>query len=363
MDIINSIMTKNPCYARYHQAMTPKGLMLHSVGCSQPTATNFIKNWNQASYDRACVHAFIDANTGVIYQTLPWNMRGWHCAGTGNNTHIGVEMCEPAEIKYTGSGSSFVVNDKAKAQAAVKRTYNSAVELFAFLCKSYNLDPMKDICSHSEGHKKGIASNHADPEHLWKQVGLNYTMDTFRAAVKAKMGGTTTTAQKPASTSTASASSPSLDELAKAVLAGTYGNGAVRKQKIDGLYSSGKIKYSYTQIQNRVNEMLGKDKKTTTTTTGQATYTGSSKKIAVAKYQAQKYRGTYRVVARDGLNLRTNAGTKYDKVATMPYNSKCTCYKYYNVASDGSVWLCVDYYASSKVKYTGYCHLGYLSKN
>ena len=42
---------------------------------------------------------FIDANTGDIYQTLPWNHRGWHGGGSSNNTHIGVEMCEPAAIK------------------------------------------------------------------------------------------------------------------------------------------------------------------------------------------------------------------------------------------------------------------------
>ena len=34
---------------------------------------------------------------------------------------------------------------------------------------------------------KGIASNHSDPEHLWKQYGMGYTMNTFRKAVKAAM--------------------------------------------------------------------------------------------------------------------------------------------------------------------------------
>ena len=27
--------------------------------------------------------------------------RGWHGGGSSNNTHIGVEMCEPGCIKYT----------------------------------------------------------------------------------------------------------------------------------------------------------------------------------------------------------------------------------------------------------------------
>ena len=43
---------------------------------------------------------------------------------------------------------------------------------------------MTDIIGHAEGYKKGVASNHADPEHMWKQLGMPYTMDTFRADVK-----------------------------------------------------------------------------------------------------------------------------------------------------------------------------------
>lgn len=193
MKLVESILTKNPCYTAGRK-ITVKGLMLHSVGCSQPKASVFINSWNSPSYNNACVHAFIDGNDATIYQTLPWNHRGWHCGsgnkGSGNNTHIGVEMCEPACIKYTG-GSSFTCSDKATAKAVAKRTYEAAVELFAYLCKKYNLDPTADgvIISHREGHSRGIASNHGDPEHLWKGLSMGYTMDGFRKAVKAVMNG------------------------------------------------------------------------------------------------------------------------------------------------------------------------------
>lgn len=196
MNIIESILTNNPCY-KAGRTITVKGLMLHSVGCSQPKATVFVRNWNKTDYDRACVHAFIDGNTGDVYQTLPWNHRGWHGGGSSNNTHIGVEMCEPATIKYT-KGANFVVNNETDAKAVATRTYKSAVELFAKLCKDFNLDPMGDgvIISHSEGHTKGIASNHADPEHLWKQLKLPYTMDGFRADVKKAMAVSSATDNK-----------------------------------------------------------------------------------------------------------------------------------------------------------------------
>ncbi len=193
MKLVESIMTRSPCHAAGRK-ITVKGLMLHSVGCPQPKASAFINSWNSPAHDSSCVHGFIDGNDGTVYQTLPWNHRGWHCGsgnkGSGNNTHIGVEMCEPACIKYT-AGSNFSCSDMAAAKAVAKRTYEAAVELFAMLCKKYSLNPLADgvIISHREGHSRGIASNHGDPEHLWAQLDMGYTMDGFRKAVKAAMGG------------------------------------------------------------------------------------------------------------------------------------------------------------------------------
>lgn len=202
MKIIESFFTENPCYkanqnpgtdSRYlnFQKNGPQGLMLHSVGFPQPNASAFRSSWNQSTFGRACVHAFIDANDGTIYQCLPWNYRGWHGGGASNNTHIGVEMCEPDCIKYSG-GATFTCSeaDKSRAKKMVTTAYNAAVELFAMLCQKYNLDPMKDgvILSHKEGNHRGIADGHVDPEHLWDQLGMGYTMDGFRKDVSAKMG-------------------------------------------------------------------------------------------------------------------------------------------------------------------------------
>ena len=186
MKITKSILTKNPCY-KAGKTIKVKGLMLHSVGCPQPSAMAFVKSWNTSS-SNVCVHGFIDANTGEIIQTLPWNYRGWHCGGTANGSHIGIEMCEPDCIKYT-SGANLTCSDKNRARNALKTTYNSAVDLFAYLCEKYDLDPLEKgvIISHTEGYKSGVASNHADPTHLWDKLGTGYTMDGFRKDVKAAM--------------------------------------------------------------------------------------------------------------------------------------------------------------------------------
>jgi len=163
-----------------------KGLMLHSVGCPQPKAQPFINNWNKPGA-KACVHAIVEPD-GEVYQLLPWNHRGWHGGGDSNNTHIGVEMTEPDTIRYTGGSSWEETGDGEKTKAHVLATYKHAVELFAYLCNMFSLDPLADgvILSHSEGHKRGIASNHGDVEHLWRKFGL--TMAQFRKDIKTVMG-------------------------------------------------------------------------------------------------------------------------------------------------------------------------------
>ena len=206
MKIVEYFSTNNDCYrkninkvdSRYTNFQTngPSGLMLHSVGCPQPNAEVFAKSWNRSGYEVA-VHGVLQAD-GTVYQCLPWNFRGWHAGGAANNTHIGVEMTEPDCIKYTG-GSNFTCSNVARAKEQVAGTYKVAVELFAYLCKKYNLDPTKDgvIISHKEGCARGLASNHGDPEHLWNQLGMGYTMDGFRKDVKAAMGGTSTPTPVP----------------------------------------------------------------------------------------------------------------------------------------------------------------------
>lgn len=190
MKIKKTLCKNNPCY-KTGRKITVNGLMLHSVGCPQPKASVFVSTWDRADAS-VCPHAVIDGNDGTIYKTLPWEHRGWHCgsgvSGSANNTHIGVEMCEPSCIRYT-SGSSFTCYNTEDARAVAKKTYKSAVALFAKLCRKYGLNPLSEgvIISHREGCARGISSNHGDPEHLWNGLGLSYTMDGFRKDIKKKM--------------------------------------------------------------------------------------------------------------------------------------------------------------------------------
>lgn len=182
-NIIESFATKNKCY----QAATPlypRGIMLHSIGCPQPNASVMARSFNlyQPGGQSVCVHAFAQAD-GTVYQTLPWEMRGWHCGGAANASHIGIEMTEPS------AGMT-----RSEAAEQIAGTYHTAVELFAALCKQYGLDPEQDgvIIGHAEGHRRGVASNHADPELLWRTYDMGYTMDGFRADVVEAMAAKNT---------------------------------------------------------------------------------------------------------------------------------------------------------------------------
>ena len=178
MQIIEALTTKNKCY-QAATPLTPRGIMLHSVGTPQPSSAVFARSFNQYQPGgvSVCVHAFAQAD-GTVYQTLPWEMRGWHCGGSANSTHIGVEMTEPSE------GMT-----RSEAAEQIAGTYRTAVELFAALCKQYELDPSQDgvIIGHAEGHRRGVASNHADPELLWRTYDMGYTMDGFRRDVAEAM--------------------------------------------------------------------------------------------------------------------------------------------------------------------------------
>ena len=186
MRLYKALLTRNDCYLR-GRTIRPRGVMVHSTGANNPYLRRYIapddgrlgtpspRHWNQGGVG-ACVHAMIGrlADGSVCaYQTMPWNMRGWHCGRSGNDTHIAFEICE----------------DRLTDEGYFRATYQAAVELTAYLCKLYHLDPQADgvVLCHSEGYQRGIASNHADVLHCWRRYGVS--MDDFRAAVAAAMKG------------------------------------------------------------------------------------------------------------------------------------------------------------------------------
>lgn len=188
------ILTNNDCY-KANRTIQVKGIMVHSTGANNPKVSRYVpgddeigrnlynnhlnfsnEEW-KAKYSQPldkCVHAFVgkfaDGKVGTV-QTLPWNRRGWHAGGSANNTHIGFEICE----------------DALTDASYFKSVYQESVELVAMLCSQFDLDPLKDgvIICHSEGHARGIASNHADVLHWFPKHGKS--MADFRQDVAGQL--------------------------------------------------------------------------------------------------------------------------------------------------------------------------------
>lgn len=186
MEIRQLFFKNNNCY-KADKWIKVKGILIHSTGAPNPNLRRYIgpddgvvgpntsnNHWNVPNLP-VCVHGFIgkDKNGKVrVYQTLPWNMRGWHGAsgknGSVNNTHTSFEICE----------------DGLKDPVYFNAVYNKAVELCVFLCGKFNLTENNILC-HSEAHALGLASNHADVMHWFPRFNKN--MDIFRNDVGLKL--------------------------------------------------------------------------------------------------------------------------------------------------------------------------------
>ena len=186
MRLERQLLTQNDC-CQAGRTIRPKGVMVHSTGADNPWVSRYVpgdevlgrntagNHWNRPGLDK-CVHAFVgrfaDGGVGTV-QTLPWTMRGWHAGGGANNTHIGFEICE----------------DGLEDSEYFRAVYREAVELAAYLCRMYGLDPAAEgvVLCHQEGYRRGIASNHADVLHWFPRLGK--TMEDFRSDVAREMKG------------------------------------------------------------------------------------------------------------------------------------------------------------------------------
>lgn len=86
----------------------------------------------------------------------------------------------------------------------------------------------------------------------------------------------------------------------------------------------------------------------------QATQTGTAK-VEAARLYNKAHARAYTVTANDGLNMRAGAGTNKAILATLKKGTTFRCYGYYNIQTDGTVWL----YGVADGK-TGYCSKAYL---
>ena len=184
--IIQYYQTQNDCYKK-GRTIQVKGIQVHSSGANNPNLRRYVgpddgrlghnpnnNHWNKPGLDK-CANAWIGKlsdGSVATYQCLPWDMRCWLSGsgpkGNGNDSMVGFEIAE----------------DGLTNKDYFNEVYQAAVELCTLICQMFGLDPLGDgvILGHYEMHKRGIASNHADPEHWFVKFGKS--MDTLRADVK-----------------------------------------------------------------------------------------------------------------------------------------------------------------------------------
>lgn len=187
--------------------MTVKGILTHSTGCNNPLISRYVQpgkedpnydyfmkllgrnkannSWNQIEH-QAGLNAWIGKladGTVTTVQTMPWNYRPWGCGagnrGSCNNGFIQWECCE----------------DNLNNPYYFQLVYNESVELCAYLCTKYNIDPfgfttvsgvrVPTITCHYEASQYGLAICHADVFHWWPKYGKY--MDEYRQDIYSKM--------------------------------------------------------------------------------------------------------------------------------------------------------------------------------
>lgn len=203
------------------EAVPIKGVLIHSTGANNPTLKRYVQpddnvadrdkllellgknlynnDWNHI-YHEAGVHGWIGklANGDVTsVQAGPWDRKAWGCGkgkyGSCNDGWIQYEICE----------------DGLTDKTYFDKVYQEAVELTAYLCKLYKLDPhgkvtycgvknVPVILCHQDSYQYGLGCNHGDVLHWFPKFGKS--MDDFRNDVAALMNASGDSVIDPAPT-------------------------------------------------------------------------------------------------------------------------------------------------------------------
>lgn len=222
LSIFQSLVPKEKWDIKCPYAMKPEYIVVHNTA-NDASARNEIaymtRNNNEVSF-----HYAVDDKE--VIQGIPDNRNAWHAGdgayGTGNRKGIAIEICfsESGGMKF----------DKAEQNAA---------ELIAMKMKEYNI-PLSKVKRHYDFATDKKRCPHRTMDKGWER---------FLTMVQKAYDGS-----KPASKPTAKPKptvKKTVEQIAKEVLAGKWGNGDTRKQK---LKTAG---YDYNAVQAKVNEMCG----------------------------------------------------------------------------------------------------------
>lgn len=236
MKIIKNLVPESKYSIKCPYPMTPTRIVVHNTA-NDASAKNevayMVRNNNQVSF-----HYAVD--DVEVVQGIPENRNAWHSGdggkGKGNREGIAIEIC------YSKSGGEKFT----KAEA-------NAVELIVDILKRYGWGVDK-VTKHQDYNKKYCPHR-----------TLDLGWDRFIKMIDAKLNPVVV--------------SKSIEEIAREVIAGKWGNGDARKTN---LTNAG---YNYSEVQAKVNELVnGKATPKPTPTTAKKTNEQIAKEVIQGKW-------------------------------------------------------------------------------
>lgn len=253
MDTVKNLVAPAKYSIKCPYTMIPEYITIHNTYNDAPAANEIaymISNNNKVSF-----HVAVDDKEAI--QGIPFDRNSWNAgdggSGTGNRKSIAIEIC------YSKSGGERF--DKAFA---------NAVEVTAQLMKQFNI-PASKIMYHKNWSGKYC------PHRL---LDRGITVEKFRELAQAKYNemyreveykmyvkidvkdkeqaekliqllktAEVVEVEKPTPAPAPTPAKKSVDEIAKEVINGNWGNGADRKKRLEA------AGYNYAEVQKRVNAL------------------------------------------------------------------------------------------------------------
>lgn len=272
MNIVKMEMPQNMYSTKCPHTMTPTRIVVHNTA-NDASARNEIK-YMQGNNKQVSFHIAVDDVEAV--QGIPLDRNAWHAGdganGTGNRKGIAIEICysksggsrfEAAErnaaqliaqmLKERGWGIDKVTKHQDySGKYCPHRTLDMGWQRFLDMVKA-NLDGGSSGSGHTYTVQygdtlSGIAKSLLGDASRYKEIAALNGIDNPNVI---KVGQVLQIPGGYSDDSAPAAPSKSVDEIAKEVIAGKWGNGSDRKER---LVAAG---YDYAAVQARVNELMG----------------------------------------------------------------------------------------------------------
>ena len=223
--LLQCLGIKNPCYTRYKGInLVPEGIVVHTTDANNKRISRYDEpaagqtsgmsdngetvsaskmssilgnNVNNNSWNRsgatAAVHAFIGTTANgslAVCQFLPWQSPCW---GSGSGPNGTVNGCYNGKAKAPLYIQFEICEGPHSDLDYCRKTYQTAVELCAYLIKMFPTIKPEKIFGHKEIYEQGKSAVRADPIKYWNACKSGYTMDGFRRDVKAALKEETAT--------------------------------------------------------------------------------------------------------------------------------------------------------------------------